>query len=207
MRTISSKNATKIKIIYAAIKLFNEHGTGAVSTNRIASEAGISPGNLYYHFKNKEDIIRSILQEMIGEWDKLWLTPKGWEPTLSDMKKIIRLNIELQIKYCFFYRELISLMRIDPELQRIHQQIQKQRFIEQRRVFQQFVEAGHLRLAESDMDSLLTSCWIISNNWLSFLEISGLEIDDSSISKGIGLILSILRPYISSFEWGLLEGS
>ena len=51
---------TKDKIITTAIDLFNIHGTKAISTNHIAKEMGISPGNLYYHFRSKNDIIRSI---------------------------------------------------------------------------------------------------------------------------------------------------
>ena len=51
---------TKDKIIATAINLFNHHGTKSISTNHIAKEMGISPGNLYYHFSSKNDIIRSI---------------------------------------------------------------------------------------------------------------------------------------------------
>ena len=51
---------TKEKIIHTSISLFNENGERAITTNHIASSLGMSPGNLYYHFKNKEDIIRHI---------------------------------------------------------------------------------------------------------------------------------------------------
>jgi len=52
------------KIIHTSIQFFNEQGTKAVSTNHIASAIGISPGNLYYHFRNMEDIIRAIFEQM-----------------------------------------------------------------------------------------------------------------------------------------------
>ena len=58
---------TKDKIIATAIKLFNLHGTKAISTNHIAKEMGISPGNLYYHFRSKNDIIRSISDNFSNE--------------------------------------------------------------------------------------------------------------------------------------------
>ena len=58
---------TKDKIIATAIDLFNIHGTKAISTNHIAKEMGISPGNLYYHFRSKNDIIRSISDNFSNE--------------------------------------------------------------------------------------------------------------------------------------------
>ena len=57
MKRVSTKEA----IVITAIELFNEKGTAAVSTNRIAEAMGISPGNLYYHFRNKEEIIHGSL--------------------------------------------------------------------------------------------------------------------------------------------------
>ena len=58
---------TKDKIITIANELFNLHGTKAISTNHIAREMGISPGNLYYHFRSKDDIIRSIANNFSNE--------------------------------------------------------------------------------------------------------------------------------------------
>ena len=57
---------TRDKIIQASIVLFNEQGERNVTTNHIAAHLNISPGNLYYHFRNKEDIILSIYEEYAG---------------------------------------------------------------------------------------------------------------------------------------------
>ena len=51
---------TKEKILLTAIELFNKYTASAISTNHIAAEMNISPGNLYYYFKNKEEIIKEI---------------------------------------------------------------------------------------------------------------------------------------------------
>ncbi|GAA0352751.1 TetR/AcrR family transcriptional regulator [Bacillus horti] len=196
---MSSK--TKDKIIQTAVKLFNESGTGAISTNHIAKELGISPGNLYYHFQNKEEIIRAIFESMISDWDSLWLLPPAdWLPSLDDLIAVIRLSLRLEWKYRFFYRELILLIKHDTKLKEAHQHIQQQRMVEQKEFFQAFINAGILSLPESskDVDSLLTSCWIISNYWLSFVEVSGAHIDENRIEQGIQLILSVLRPYLAS---------
>ena len=75
---------TKDKIITTAIKLFTLHGTQAISTNHIAKEMGISPGNLYYHFRNKNDIIRSISDNFSNELGSVFQIELD---TISDFSK------------------------------------------------------------------------------------------------------------------------
>ena len=67
--------ATKPKksdlILDTALTLFNEQGSYTVTTNHIAKAMGISPGNLYYHFKNKEHIIRELLARLVKGFDSI----------------------------------------------------------------------------------------------------------------------------------------
>lgn len=196
-------NKTKEKVIETAISMFNEEGTGSVSTNHIAKELGISTGNLYYHFKNKEEIIRAILDRMIKEWDMVWQVPSpDWQPNLEDLKSIIRLTFQLQWKYRFFYRELIVLMKIDPLLKDRHQRMQEQRMTEQKKFFQYFLESGVLKLPQdqSQMDSLLKVSWMISNYWLAFLETNDEEVSEEKLEEGIQLIMMVIQPYIKEKE-------
>ncbi|CAG9623485.1 TetR/AcrR family transcriptional regulator [Sutcliffiella rhizosphaerae] len=191
---------TKERIIDTALMMFNEEGASSVSTNHIAKELGISTGNLYYYYKNKEEIIRAILEKMIQEWDVVWQAPSStWRPTLEDLKSVIRISFQLEWKYRFFYRELIVLMKIDPKLRERHQQIQAQRMIEQKKFFQYFIESGVLSIPDdqSKVEALLTISWIISNYWLAFLETNGEEISEDKIEKGIELIMMVIQPYIN----------
>jgi AcrR family transcriptional regulator len=108
---------TKDKILMASIELFNSSGVVAVTTNHIAKELNISPGNLYFHFANKEEIIRNIFREMCRETYRLWLMKKGQTP-LHPLDLIER-NFELFWKYRFFYREMYYLRRKDAVLSKM----------------------------------------------------------------------------------------
>jgi AcrR family transcriptional regulator len=108
---------TKEKIILTSIELFNKSGVVAVTTNHIAKELGISPGNLYFHFRNKEEIIRQIFKIMSRETYQLWHTKKGGK--LVHPLDLIEKNFELFWKYRFFHREMYYLRRKDAGLNKM----------------------------------------------------------------------------------------
>ena len=54
--------STKERILATSLELFNRLGERNVSTNHIAEALGISPGNLYYHYRNKGDIVFALFE-------------------------------------------------------------------------------------------------------------------------------------------------
>lgn len=108
---------TKDRIVLTSIDLFNKSGVVAVTTNHIAKELGMSPGNLYFHYANKEEIIRAIFKIMCAETYKLWHTPRG--KALVHPLDLIEKNFEIFWKYRFFHREMYYLRRKDAQLARM----------------------------------------------------------------------------------------
>lgn len=108
---------TKDRIVQSSIDLFNRSGVVAVTTNHIAKELGISPGNLYFHFANKEEIIRQIFRQMAKETYTLWRTKKGEK--LEHPLDLIERNFELFWRYRFFHREMYFLRRKDAQLSKM----------------------------------------------------------------------------------------
>lgn len=105
---------TRDRIILMSIDMFNRSGVVAVTTNHIAKELNISPGNLYFHFSNKEEIIREIFRQMSEETYKIWKTKKT--VGLIHPLVLVEKNFEMYWKYRFFHREMHYLRRKDPIL-------------------------------------------------------------------------------------------
>jgi len=189
---------TKQRIIQTAVQLFNEQGVGKVSTNHIAAAASISPGNLYYHFKNKSEIIRSILTIMYEEWNEVWYIEEQMQLEQKHLEQKLIQNFEILWRYRFFYREALSLFQADESLRQQHNAMMETRLVEQQAFIQRFIECGvlHIQADSEQLQKLLLSCWIIANNWLSFLEMNGQPIDEAGLQKGVSLIWAILTPYL-----------
>ncbi|MFV0277548.1 MAG: TetR/AcrR family transcriptional regulator [Parahaliea sp.] len=116
---------TQNRILDAATVLFNEEGTAQVSGNRIAEAAGVSKGNLHYHFKTKEEVIFSIwlrIEEEIAGWQG-----DAGQPTVVHMAEITLRQYRLIWCYRFFYRELGTLLDRDPELKYRFQRLRRLR--------------------------------------------------------------------------------
>ena len=113
-------NRTKGKILETSIKLFNEKMASNVSTVQISAAMEISPGNLYYYYANKEEVIRCIWQEkMVGEIDDLmeqYEKIENSEQLLDFFKEVI----EHCIRYRFFYTEMPTLFTNDSKLMGVY---------------------------------------------------------------------------------------
>lgn len=75
---------TKDRILQISLQLFNERGERSVTTNHIAAELGISPGNLYYHFRNKHEIIKELMHQYQVETLEMLSLPEDRPLTTND---------------------------------------------------------------------------------------------------------------------------
>jgi AcrR family transcriptional regulator len=190
--------STRDRILDAALALFNEQGTGAVSTNHIAAAIAISPGNLYYYFRNKEDIIRALFERLFAAWDETFQLPADGTPGLADMERMIAGNYRTVWSYRFAYRELAALLQNDPELQAQYQSVRKQGYAGFTQLLAAFAAAGVISLPASPQErkALTELCWIISEQWPTNIELQGRPLDATAIQEGIDLMWHIFRPYL-----------
>jgi AcrR family transcriptional regulator len=189
---------TKERVLDAALTLFNAQGTADVSTNHIAEAAGISPGNLYYHYSNKEAIIRALFERLFAEWDAAFAIPPDHAPGVADVEALVRENFRIISAYAFIHRELVALLHNDHALHERFLQVRERGFTGFHELIAALVEGGALKPPETPqaVTWMAEICWLISEFWLSSLLVSGKPIDAAGMERGIDLMLHALKPYL-----------
>jgi AcrR family transcriptional regulator len=189
--------ATQFRILQAALELFNEHGTAAVSSNRIAERCGISKGNLQYHFRNKREIIYAVFQQAIGEMDAGWYRDH-LAPTLEHMAAMFVRQLQLILKYRFFYREIADLLRQDPQLRKRFADNRERRMRDLERFMLTLQARGLMRFPPDPrrLRSIIDVTWIVNENWLNYMDYHDREVTVEAMLEGYAEILEVLRPYL-----------
>ncbi|MDT3679953.1 MAG: TetR/AcrR family transcriptional regulator [Burkholderiaceae bacterium] len=191
---------TRERILATSLRLFNELGEPNVTTTAIASELEISPGNLYYHFHNKDEIVDALFDEFQREIDPLLDSPLAGEPQIEDAWLYLHLLFEAIWRYRFVYRDLNDLLS-------------RNRRVETR--FRRIVERktqGALALCRSlarrggaddeQIESLATNMVVVTTYWLSFefvrhpRSLAPSERPTASMARGAYQVLSLLAPWL-----------
>lgn len=197
-RRSTRSEATRAQILNTSRLLFNEHGTAAVSTNRIATELGISPGNLYYHYAGKRNIIRDLLAEMIDQYAQHWDqdSEAGQVPGLDRLRQGMLHGSELAWRYRFFGRELVALLRADAELATAYRQAYQHRMAQWFAAAEQLVAQGLLQ-PRSPLPDLTAAVWLVTENWFTFLEITGEADRPDEVSRQLDVVFAVLEPHLT----------
>jgi AcrR family transcriptional regulator len=189
--------ATQFRILQAALELFNEHGTAAVSSNRIAERCGISKGNLQYHFRNKREIIYAVFQQAIGEMDAGWYRDH-LAPTLEHMAAMFVRQLQLILKYRFFYRELADLLRQDPQLRKRFADNRERRMRDLEKFMLTLQARGLMRFPADPrrLRSIIDVTWIVNENWLNYMDYHDRQVTVEAMLEGYAETIEVLRPYL-----------
>jgi AcrR family transcriptional regulator len=189
--------STRDRILNQALTLFNDMGVESTSTNHIAAALEMSPGNLYYHFRNKEAIIRELFGRLYDRWDHAFTLPEHPSPSLDDLQRLVHANFEIMWEFRFVYRELATLLRKDAELQAGYLQVRARGYTGFQELVTHFAAAGVLRPIDTETcHALADFCWLISEFWLPNLEISGITITTSAMAQGTKRMLQLFAPYL-----------
>jgi AcrR family transcriptional regulator len=196
---MAKSDQTRGRILEAARRLFNARGTAAVSTNHIAAEAGLSPGNLYYHFAGKQEIIRALHDRYAAANQDLWEPGPGTPASLETLRAGLTRAMALGWEYRFFERELVALLRADPLLRDSYMRAYEHRLGQWLAFGEQLVAQEAIRPPRppATLADLAVAIWLIGASWLPFLEITGDPQDPAQVARGADLVQAVLAPYLT----------
>lgn len=186
------KSITKEKIKKSALELFNNNDTLSISTNHIAQKAKISTGNLYYHYKNKEEIILDIYKDMSKEFESF----NSFELILSDTNPLKILSDmfdkygNLFLKYKFLIRDISTLLAIFPSLKELFLEKQKIRISQIENILKYLVSLNIIAIDDDEIPLRAKFNWFISSYWQIFSSTIS-EINQDSITEAKRIVFKL----------------
>lgn len=185
---------TRERIILTAVKLFNEKTAGAISTNHIAAEMNISPGNLYYHFKNKEEIIRDIYKQLAFLADRIWYNPDLGQSE-EGMVNYFRNLAAHMYEFRFFYLELNVILRNDPILKKEYIERSERIIRQMMTVFADFNSNRIMKKFDSERERkyLTRNVWTIGQMWMTYSNIKYSNFTSEVINDGVWQMFTIVE--------------
>jgi AcrR family transcriptional regulator len=202
---------TRERILDLSLRLFNDFGEPNVNTTLISEEMNISPGNLYYHFKNKDDIINCIFQQFEREIDKLLSVPQDRQANVEDAWLFLHVLFELVWKYRFFYRDLNNLLANNRTLEVKFKQLLAQKVKVARGLCEGLQQAGELSASPREIESLATNMVVVATYWLSYSYVmdprrfNEPDVVGAAVQRGCYQVMALTAPYLTGESRTLFE--
>jgi AcrR family transcriptional regulator len=193
---------TRERILELSLRLFNDFGEPNITTTVIAEEMGISPGNLYYHFRNKDDIVNSIFAQFEAEIVRMLNVPAGRRTNMEDVWAYLHLMLELIWRYRFFYRDLNDLLSRNRTLELQFKAILDHKNKIARQLCEDLRSEGALDAADADIAAMATNMVVVATYWLSYEYVrnprkySEQQAIAEALARGCYQVLSMLGPYL-----------
>ena len=189
---------TRARIAETALALFNADGTHAVSTRHVAAKLGISPGNLYYHFGNKEEIVLELYERIETQLMGILAPPEAPVSSFDEVLAYLDRIFAHLWAYRFFYRDLTTLLQDVPGLKDRYRQLAEKAQGNSRQIFRAMVDQGWMEAADEQIELLATNAWIILSQWFTYWQVISRRknIQSSDIHEGIRHLVALFSPLL-----------
>ncbi|MFL1483254.1 TetR/AcrR family transcriptional regulator [Marinobacter sp. LN3S78] len=201
MSASSPKNTgnTRDRILQVALDSFNCQGERNVSTNHIAADLGISPGNLYYHFRNKADIVYQLFRQYESLVDSYLKVRSGNALTIDDLVFYLESVVDGLWRFRFLHRELAFLLENDDRLRREYRAFTARCLVAIENILHGLIRGRVLQsLSDELRQALALNIWLVITNWMEFLKTTNesRELVLAEVRQGIYQVLTLHLPYL-----------
>jgi AcrR family transcriptional regulator len=186
---------TRERILHTSLALFNELGEPNVTTLLIADEMDISPGNLYYHFKSKTEILNELFTWYESAMLELLNVPAS-DMDIEDRWLFLHLIFETIAKYRFVYKDLVNVMGKYSHLEKRFQKILAKKRKASLSSLIAIREQGKMHASDDEINALSENIILTITFWLNYSIIANHEEAEDALSKGVYQVMSIVSPYL-----------
>ena len=196
---------TAERILEVTLALFNRFGEPNVSTTLISAELNISPGNLYYHYPAKDELINALYDRYEASLRELLHAADGVRD-VEDAWFFLHSLFELIWRHRFLYRDLNDLLSKNRRLEMHFQGVLKEKTRAVRAMLEAMNRSGALRIDSREVDPTATSMVVVLTYWLSYeyvrdprhaLEPEGAQ---QALLRGAHHVLHLLVPYLETAQ-------
>ena len=199
---------TRERILETSLDLFNRYGEPHVTTADIADEMNISPGNLYYHFRNKDDIIGKLYAAYEARVLPLLSAPGARPVDVEDLWLLLHLLFEHMWAYRFLYRDLDELASRNRRIGTRFGELLRRGDATMTELCQGMVTGGSMQATPAEIAAVARNVVLVSTYWMSFhrLRSTTREAADT-IDLGLGAyqVLALIAPFLVGDARALLD--
>jgi AcrR family transcriptional regulator len=198
---------TPERIVETSLMLFNQLGEPHVTTADVAAEMGISPGNLYYHFRNKDAIIVALFATLEARLDDLLTAPQNRLADVEDLWLFLHLLFESMWDYRFLYRDLDEILSRNHKLALRFASLMRRGTATVIELCRGMVAAGSMQVSEREIVALADNVAVIATYWMSYQKIGAREgiADTINLDRAAYQVLSLIAPFLRGSSRTLLE--
>lgn len=193
---------TRERILEIALVMFNSQGEPNVTTNHIADELEISPGNLYYHFRNKDDIVEQLFAAYETRMDEALRVPQERLPNLEDIWMQLHGVFECMWDYRFLYRDLVDILSRNRKLKLHFGRMLNRAATSASEVLKGLAQAEIMRATADEIRASAENVLLLTTFWLNFNAVRNSRVDPSQedLNQGIYQVMLLIAPFLRDAE-------